>query len=257
MNSTLQSTTLLLNCDLGESLGPWIMGRDPEVMPLIDMANIACGFHASEPLTMSRTVQLAVQSDTTIGAHPAYPDLVGFGRRSMQCSMDEITAMVRYQVGALTGLCRAHGTTVRYIKPHGALYNDMHRDDDILRAVMRAASDHDGALALMVLAQADNGPVQKVADEFGVPLILEAFADRVYTDDGELMPRQQPGAVLTDQASILKQVRGLVETGTVITQSGQSLRLSPGSICVHGDNTQAVAAIQAIRDLIGQRHAAS
>lgn len=255
MHSTLQSTTLLLNCDLGESLGPWIMGRDPEVMPLIDMANIACGFHASDPLTMNRTVQLAVQSGTMIGAHPAYPDLVGFGRRSMQCSMDEITAMVRYQVGALAGICRAHGTTVRYIKPHGALYNDMHRDNAILRAVMQAASDYDGALALMVLAQADNGPVQKIADEFGVPLILEAFADRVYTDNGQLMPRNRPGAVVSDRAGILKQVEGLAANGTVVTESGRSLVLSPDSLCVHGDNTQAVAAIQAIRDLIGQRRA--
>lgn len=256
MNSKLQPTNLLLNCDLGESLGPWVMGRDSEVMPLVDMANIACGFHASDPLTISQTVQLAVQSGTTIGAHPAYPDLVGFGRRSMQCSMDEITAMVRYQVGALAGLCQAHGTTVRYIKPHGALYNDMHRDNDILRAVMQAASDYDGALALMVLAQTDNGPVQKIADELGVPLILEAFADRTYADDGQLMPRQQPGAVLADQASILKQVEGLAANGTVVTESGRSLVLSPDSICVHGDNTQAVAAIRAIRELLEQQHAA-
>lgn len=253
MTNTPKFTTLLLNCDLGESLGPWVMGQDEAIMPLVDMANVACGFHASDPLTIDRTLQLAARSNTRIGAHPAYPDLVGFGRRSMQCSMDDITAMVRYQVGALAGIGMAHGLKLDYIKPHGALYNDMHQNDDILRAVMHAASDYRGELALMVLAQADNRHLQSIAAEFDVPLIFEAFADRCYADNGQLLPRSITGAVLKDKPSIISQVRQLVEHGTVTTHGGQTLALSPDTLCVHGDNAEAVAAVRAIRDFIGKR----
>lgn len=252
MIDSLKHRTLLLNCDMGESLGPWLMGRDAEVMPLIDMANIACGFHASDPLTMDYTVQLAKKAGTRIGAHPAYPDLVGFGRRSMQCTANEITAKVRYQVGALMGICQAHDMTVSYIKPHGALYNDMHQNTEILRAVMLAVSDFDGDIPLMVLAQTNNQAVETIADEFNVPLLYEAFADRGYDDNGLLIPRGQTGAVFEDRKSILSQVRQLAESGSVITRSGNELSLSPDTICVHGDNAESVGAIHAIRELLMQ-----
>lgn len=139
---------LLLNCDIGESFGAWRMGLDAEVMPFIDCANIACGFHASDPQIMRRTVALATQHDVRIGAHPAYPDLVGFGRRSMACSPDEVENMLLYQIGALDGICRAEGTQVRYVKPHGALYNDMMRQPELLRAVMSAIAAYAPSLPL-------------------------------------------------------------------------------------------------------------
>ena len=256
MTDLLKHTTLLLNCDMGESLGPWLMGRDDEVMPLIDMASIACGFHASDPLTMDRTVRLAKETGTRIGAHPAYPDLVGFGRRSMQCTAEEIRAKVLYQLGALSGICRAHGMNVSYIKPHGALYNDMHQNMEVLRAVMQAVSDFADDIPLMVLAQTDNRAVERIADEFNVPLIYEAFADRGYNDDGRLIPRDQPGAVFEDRDTILSQVRQLAESGSVTTDTGRILKLLPDTICVHGDNTESVNAIVAIRELLNQLQAA-
>ncbi|MBO6895651.1 MAG: LamB/YcsF family protein, partial [Roseibium sp.] len=143
---------LLLNADMGESFGPWVMGLDHDVMPEVDLASIACGFHASDPDVMRRTVRLAAEHAVGIGAHPAYPDLVGFGRRAMVCSPAEIENLVLYQVGALAAMCRAEGTEVRYVKPHGALYNDMARIPEIFSAVARAITAYDPTLPLMTLA---------------------------------------------------------------------------------------------------------
>jgi len=243
---------LLLNCDMGESLGPWPMGMDEQVMPLVDMANIACGFHASDPVTMTRTVQLAKAAGVRIGAHPSYPDLVGFGRRSMRCTPDEIVAMVQYQVGALDGIGAAQGLPVSYVKPHGALYNDMMRDPVILRSVMEAVSAYRAGLPLMVLAMADNTRVQAMAAELGVPLILEAFADRAYDRDGFLVSRAQAGAVYHDEAQILEQSLMLAEEGAVQTLEGHRLELSADSLCVHGDNAESVKAVGQIRTALNR-----
>lgn len=256
MSNADKQTTLLLNCDMGESLGPWSMGMDEDIMPLVDMANVACGFHASDAVTMSHTVLMAKKAGTRIGAHPAYPDLVGFGRRSMHCSPIEITAMVRYQMGALRAICEAHETSLDYVKPHGALYNDMHANKDILRAVMEALSTDPHNLPLMVLSQADRRPLQSVADEFGVSLIFEAFADRRYDDNGQLMPRTETGAVLKDTAAILAQVQQLLSDGSVTTASGKRLQLNPDTVCVHGDNAESVQAIQQIRQMLDKTRAA-
>ncbi|WP_347331527.1 5-oxoprolinase subunit PxpA [Marinimicrobium locisalis] len=238
---------LLLNCDMGESFGPWRMGRDEEVMPLVDMANIACGFHASDAVTMTRTLLLAKQAGATVGAHPSYPDLVGFGRRSMQCSPVEIVSLVQYQMGALAGLARAQGLSLGYVKPHGALYNDMMNNRDVLRAVLEAVAAYDASLPLMVLATADNASVAKVAREFGVSLLFEAFADRAYDERGLLVPRGREGSVYTEQARILEQSLRLAEEGTLVTQSGKVLALAPDTLCVHGDNDESVNAVREIR----------
>lgn len=173
MTITNPAKRLLLNCDMGESLGPWRMGADEQVMPLVDMANIACGFHASDPVTMARTVTLAKQSGTRIGAHPGYPDLVGFGRRSMKCSAQEVSALMQYQIGALDAICRAQNLRVCYVKPHGALYNDMMADHELLRAVLEGVARLNARLPLMVLATADDSAVQALADEYNVPLHLQ------------------------------------------------------------------------------------
>lgn len=236
-----------LNCDMGEGFGSWTMGCDPLVMPHIHMANIACGFHASDPLVMENTVKLAQTHGVSIGAHPGYPDLMGFGRRSMKCSSDELRTMIIYQVGALAAICEANGSRVAYVKPHGALYNDMMRDDELMRVIIQALASMPQPLKLVVQATARNQHYTAMAAEQGVELLFEAFADRGYDDEGYLLPRTEPNAVFKDQLQILERVRRLSSTGTIRSASGKELALNPDTLCVHGDNDDAVAAIATIR----------
>ncbi|MBZ9567504.1 5-oxoprolinase subunit PxpA [Modicisalibacter tunisiensis] len=238
----------LLNCDMGESFGNWTMGLDEEVMPYVDCANIACGFHASDPDIMRRTVALAVASGVRIGAHPAYPDLQGFGRRSLACSPEEVEAMLLYQIGALDGICRAEGGRVAYVKPHGALYNDMARDPELLRGVMRAIRAYDPALPLLAMATADPAPTRALAEEMGVTLWFEAFADRAYDAGGHLVSRRRPGAVHHDPDVIVAQAVTLARGEPLIAEDGSQLRLSADTLCVHGDNAESIAAVRAIRE---------
>ncbi|MEL7558893.1 5-oxoprolinase subunit PxpA [Stutzerimonas chloritidismutans] len=241
---------LLLNCDIGESFGAWTMGLDAEVMPFIDCANVACGFHASDPQIMRRTVALATQHQVMIGAHPAYPDLTGFGRRSMACSPDEVENMLLYQLGALEGICRAEGTEVSYVKPHGALYNDMMRKPELLRAVMNAVIGYSPTLPLMLMATRDNSAAQSLADELGVMLWFEVFADRAYDPDGRLVSRDQPGAVHHDTEKVAAQALSLARGEAIGANDGSLLRLHADTLCVHGDNAGAVAAVQRIRQAL-------
>jgi UPF0271 protein len=220
---------MLLNCDIGESFGAWRMGMDEHVMPLIDQANIACGFHAGDPITMHRTVRLALKHGVILGAHPAYPDLQGFGRRSMAFQPEEITALIRYQVGALSHIAESEGGRVRYVKPHGALYNDMMRDDAILEAVLTALATAPSPLALMAMATAD------------------------YDDQGFIVPRSQPGAVHQDPALIVRQASDLAAGRPIRTITGNWLTLEADTLCVHGDNAESVAAVEAIRQALGAR----
>lgn len=241
---------LLLNCDIGESFGAWSMGLDAEVMPFIDCANVACGFHASDPQTMRRTVALAAEHDVTVGAHPAYPDLVGFGRRSMACSPDEVENILLYQIGALDGICRAEGTQVRYVKPHGALYNDMMRKPELLRAVMKAVIAYSPSLPLMLMSTRDNSAAQAVADELGVTLWFEVFADRAYDAAGMLVSRAVPGAVHHDAETVVAQAISLARGDALTASDGSALRLRADTLCVHGDNAGSVAAVQRIRQAL-------
>jgi UPF0271 protein len=241
------STAILLNCDMGESFGAWRMGDDAHAMALVDQANLACGFHASDPLTMQRTVTLAVQHGVSIGAHPAYPDLVGFGRRHLDCTPEEVTALVLYQLGALEAICRAAGTQVEYVKPHGALYNDLVRDDSLLAAVLKACALYRPDLPLMLLARRDNTRERAIADEIGVPLLFEAFADRAYLGDGQLAPRATPGAVHEDSERILAQALAIARGEAFATQDGSALQLRADSLCVHGDNPESLAVLRRLR----------
>lgn len=242
-----------LNCDLGEGFGPWCMGEDAAIMPLIDQANIACGFHAGDPLTMRRTIRLALEHGVSMGAHPGYPDLVGFGRRAMAVERTELIALVRYQVGALMALACAEGGTVDYVKPHGALYHAMMAQPEILEAVLEAVAGLKSGLALMVQALADNSATLALAARFDVPLIFEAFADRRYLADGHLAPRNLPGAVHEDEASIVQQALSLARGEPLRLDEGASLQLRADSLCVHGDTLQALAAVCAIRAALGPR----
>jgi 5-oxoprolinase (ATP-hydrolysing) subunit A len=238
---------ILLNCDMGESFGAWTMGMDEAVMPHVDCANIACGFHASDPGIMRRTVALAAQHGVRIGAHPSYPDLAGFGRRSMNCSAQEVEDLLLYQLGALQAMCRAEGTALSYVKPHGALYNDMMRQSELLRAVMRALKAFDAKLPLMLLARRDNREAEALAAEQGISLWFEAFADRGYDAEGYLLPRSQPGAVHHDAERILAQALGFARGEPLTASDGSALQLQADSLCVHGDNAESVAVVARIR----------
>jgi len=244
--------TILLNCDLGESFGSWKMGMDEDVFPHIDQANIACGFHGGDPLVMMKTLALAKKHGVMVGAHPAYPDLVGFGRRSMNCSDAEIIGFMLYQMSAMDGMTKSQGLVMEYVKPHGALYNDMMAKTDVRLAIMKAVQQFHRPVKLMLQATADYQQHVNEANDLGIDLLFEAFADRCYDDDGKLLARSKPGAVHTKE-KMLAQVKQLNEQGTITTVSGQVLKVKADSLCVHGDNLEGVQAIQEIRQLISQQ----
>ena len=240
---------MYLNCDLGESYGAWTMGQDAKAMAYIDQANIACGFHAGDPLVIRRTLQLAKQHHVMVGAHPAYPDLVGFGRRSLHCSDTELQALLHYQIAALDGMAASAGLTLAYVKPHGALYNDMMAKAKVRANVMQAVASYHRPLRLMLQATAAYQTHQAEADMLSLPLYFEAFADRAYEDDGRLVARSKPGAVHAHQ-QMLAQVSQLLKQGTISSINGKVLTLQVDSLCVHGDNDAAIAAIDQVRGLI-------
>ncbi len=241
----MKKRTITLNCDMGESFGSWQMGNDEIVMPWIDMANIACGFHASDPHVMSRTIDYAIQHDVQIGAHPGYPDLQGFGRRSMSFSEEEICELIIYQVGALKALCESKNTEISYVKPHGALYHDMMSKPDVFRAVVDAVSCFN--VPLMILASGNNQSYLDMADRYDVPLLFEAFADRTYLANGKLTPRNRPNAVLKTEESILSQVKQIAQYGKVTSSDGVVVAIEADTLCVHGDNEEAIRLIAKIR----------
>ena len=240
---------LLLNCDLGESFGSWTMGRDEDVMPHIDQANIACGFHGGDPLVMQKTLALAKRHNVMAGAHPAYPDLVGFGRRPMNCSVDELVALVSYQISAIDGMAKNQGVELAYVKPHGALYNDMMSKESVREPIMQAISNYHRPIKLMLQATPEADQHRREARAYGIDLWFEAFADRCYDDDGKLLSRSKPGAVHTRE-KMLAQVEQICSEGTVTSVSGHTLNLSPDTLCVHGDNEEGIAAIKEIRNII-------
>ena len=236
-----------LNCDLGESFGAWSMPVEKDIMSEIDQANIACGFHAGDPLVMKAALDIAKAHGVSVGAHPSYPDLQGFGRRSMAMQANELSACIQYQVSALVGMADIVGTQVDYVKPHGALYNDMMKNRDIRQTVMKSvAAMCQGKLPLMVQATSQHQEITDEAKQHGVSLLFEAFSDRRYTDEGYLQSRQIDGAVLSSQEALV-QAKQLIEQGTVTTASGATLSIQANSLCVHGDTAGAVEIARQIR----------
>jgi UPF0271 protein len=233
-----------LNCDMGEGFGAYTSANDERVMPLITSANIACGFHASDPQLMARTVHLAAQHGVAIGAHPSYPDLVGFGRRAMELTAEEVESDVTYQVGALWAFCRAEGVALHHVKAHGALYNKAAIDLATARAIATAIRKVDSALIMVCLS---NSAMVAAAAESGIPYVEEAFADRAYTRDGKLVPRSQKGAVLHDPATIAERVERMVRQQLVVAEDGSTVPLHPETICVHGDTPGSYEMLTAIR----------
>lgn len=223
-------------------------------MPLIDQANIACGMHASDPLTLLNTVRLAIQHEVEIGAHPGYPDKEGFGRRAMALSEDEVYALVLYQLSAIDGICRNHGAEVGYVKPHGALYHAMMKDQPTRLAIMRAVAEYPARLSLVLLATGDYQRFLDEAQQFagaGLQLRFEAFADRAYDDEGQLVARHIEGAVHHELAKVVAQAEQIATYGEVTTQSGKRIALPAQTLCVHGDNDAALNAVKAIRKMLG------
>lgn len=242
--------SIKLNCDMGESFGIWKMGLDEQIMPLVDMANLACGFHASDALTMKKSVQEAKKSGISIGAHPGYQDLVGFGRRSMLCSFEEIEAIILYQLGALIAICKTEGAEVSYVKPHGAMYNDMMKDENIFKAILKAISSYDKNIKLMILSSGKNEEYSKIANEYKVGLLFEVFADRNYTDEGFLVARSKENAVLSNEDEVIKRVSKLKESGYLLSESGKKLFLQTDTICVHGDNEKALDFVRRLKEIL-------
>lgn len=227
-----------LNSDLGESFGAWRMGDDSAMLSIVSSANIACGFHAGDPAGIFKTVKAAAENKVSIGAHVSYPDRVGFGRRDLDVTYDELVADVIYQIGALKGIAAAAGTTVRYVKPHGALYNRIANDAKQGQAVIDGIKAIDPALVLMGLA---NAPILALAQKSGLATVAEAFADRAYTPEGQLVSRREAGAVLHDADEIARRMVQLATQGTLQAIDGSIITIEAQSICVHGDSPGAVA----------------
>jgi 5-oxoprolinase (ATP-hydrolysing) subunit A len=238
-----------LNSDLGESFGQWQMGNDEAMLNVVSSANIACGFHAGSPAGILKTLKAAKANNVEIGAHVAYPDLVGFGRRNMDVATDELTADVIYQIGALKGLATSIGTKVSYVKPHGALYNTIAHDKRQAMAVIDALCLVDPTLILVALA---GSKLIEWAKESGLSVVAEAFADRAYHADGTLVSRKEVGAVLHDPDLVAERMLQLVNDGGVTSIEGQFVSIDAGSICVHGDSASALAMAQKVREKLQQ-----
>lgn len=238
-----------LNSDLGEGYGRWALGDDAAMLEVVTSANVACGFHAGDPATIDRTVRTAVERGVAIGAQVSYPDLVGFGRREIDVPPDELTADVLYQLGALEAFARAAGSRVRYVKPHGALYNRTVQDDDQAAAVVAALVAYDPTLPLLGLP---GSALLRCAEQAGLPTVEEAFADRGYTAQATLVPRTQPGALLEDPAEVAERTVRMLITGRMLSVDGVEIAVSAQSICVHGDTPGAVSMALAVRNALAE-----
>ena len=233
-----------LNSDLGESLGAWSMGDDAAMLDIVSSANVACGFHAGDPAGILATLKAAQARGVAVGAHVAYPDLIGFGRGAMDVASSDLVADVIYQIGALQGLAQAAGTSIGYVKPHGALYNTIAHDSAQARDVIAAIRAVDANLALVALA---GSPLVRWAQDAGLRVVAEAFADRAYTPQGTLVSRREPGAVLHDSALVASRMLRLVRDGVGEAVDGSLASVQAQSICVHGDSPGAVAMARAVR----------
>ena len=234
-----------LNSDLGESFGAYKLGMDNAIIPLVSSANVACGFHAGDPLVMEKTVALCKSSNSAIGAHPGYPDLVGFGRRNVAASAAEVKAMVTYQIGALDAFCKSAGIRMQHVKPHGAMYNMAAKDAALAKAICEAIYAYDKELILMGLA---GSQMLVQAKEMGLKCAAEVFADRAYEEDGTLVARSKPGAMIHDEELAVARVVRMIKEGKVTAITGKDIDITADSVCVHGDSEKALAFVQKLRD---------
>jgi UPF0271 protein len=236
-----------INCDMGESFGAWSMGADPQVMPHITSANIACGAHAGDPAVMRRTVRLARASNVGIGAHPGFADLQGFGRREMAIDPQDVEDTVLAQIGALAAIARAEGATLQHVKAHGALYNMAARDRRLADAIARAIASFDATLIMFGLP---NSAMIQAGRAAGLRVAAEGFADRAYQPDGSLTPRSVPGAVIDDADVVVARAVKMVSEGVVLTPDGKAVPLRVDTICVHGDTPGAAGLTRRISEAL-------
>ncbi len=233
-----------VNADLGESFGNYIIGNDENIIPLISSANVACGFHASDPKVMLETVKLIKKSGVGLGAHPGFPDKEGFGRRYMDCTNEEIYSMVLYQLSALDGIARTVGVEMNHVKPHGALYNATFTDENLARVIAQAVKDFNPNLKLMGLSENN---LVKAGEEIGLKVVHEVFLDRAYESDGTLVSRRKKGAMITDSKLAVERGIRMITEGKVETIDGQDIDIKADSICVHGDGEKALQFVKEIK----------
>ena len=234
-----------LNSDLGESFGRYTLGNDDKIIPLITSANVACGYHASDPVVMDKTIKMAKEAGIRVGAHPGFPDLMGFGRRNMNVSPAEAKAYTLYQLGALDGFCRANGMKMQHVKPHGALYNMAAKDYNLSVAICEAIKEFDDTLIVMALS---GGELVRAAKDMGLRVALEVFADRAYEEDGTLVARTKEGAMNTDEEEAIARVIRMVKEQKVTAITGKDIDIKADSVCVHGDGAKALAFVEKIRE---------
>lgn len=233
-----------LNSDLGESFGRYTLGMDDKIIPLITSANVACGYHASDPVVMEKTVAMAKDAGIRVGAHPGFPDLMGFGRRNMAVSPAEAKAYVLYQLGALEGFCRANGMKLQHVKPHGALYNMAAKDYELSRGICEAVCEFDPNLIVLALS---GGELAHAAKDMGLKTALEVFADRAYEEDGTLVNRRKEGSMITDEKEAIARVVRMIKEKKVTAITGKDIPIQADSVCVHGDGVKALAFVEKIR----------
>ena len=239
-----------LNSDVGESFGKYSLGCDQDVLKHITSANVACGFHASDPLVMERTVLLAKKNNVGVGAHPGFPDRRGFGRRAMDCTTAEVRGDVLYQIGALAAIAKTAGLTLQHVKPHGALYNTAAKNENIARGVCQAMADYDPGLILVLLAGPGGEMIRSMALEHGLKVAREVFADRAYTPEGSLQPRGTEGAVLEDPEMVALRCLRMARDKEVVANDGSVIKLEADTICVHGDTSTAVQLVARIKETL-------
>jgi len=233
-----------LNSDLGESFGAYKIGNDRGILPLVSSANVACGFHAGDPSVMRTTVALCKEGKTAVGAHPGFCDLQGFGRRNMAVSPEEIRDLITYQIGALDAFCRKEGLSLQHVKPHGALYNMAAKDEKIAKAICLGIYDVSPRLILMGLAGSE---MLRQAETLGLPAASEVFADRAYEEDGTLVARSKPGAMIEDEDLAVARVIRMIRENKVEAINGKEITIRPDSVCVHGDSEKALLFVKKIR----------
>jgi UPF0271 protein len=236
-----------LNSDLGESFGRYTLGMDEKIIPLITSANVACGYHASDPVVMDKTIRLAKKAGICVGAHPGFPDLMGFGRRNMNVTPAEAKAYTLYQLGALDGFCKAQGVTMQHVKPHGALYNMAAKDYELSKAICEAIASYNKNLIVMALC---GGQLLRAAKDLGLRAASEVFADRGYEEDGTLVDRRKEGAMITDEDVAIARVVRMVKEGKVTAVTGKDIAIQADSVCVHGDGEKALAFVEKIRQAL-------
>ena len=239
-----------INCDMGESFGTYKLGMDEKVIQYITSANIACGWHAGDPLVMDKTVKMAADRGVGVGVHPGYPDLLGFGRRNMDCTLEEIRKYIIYQIGALQAFCTVHGVKMRHVKPHGNLYLTAVENEGVARAIAEGIVSVDPDLMYVALAGAKGELMTRIGREVGLKVVYEAFPDRAYTPEGTLQSRREPGAVIKDPQEVSERALRMAKEGKVIAVDGTPISLEVQTLCVHGDTPTAVELVKSIREAL-------